>query len=172
MLKIEPPDFKFCPMCATQLSIREEEGAKRRHCLGCKWVYYPHVACSACGVAIRDGEVLLVKRAREPYTDTWMFPAGFVSFGEHPSETVVREVQEETGYAVKVIRLVDVLQVDDDPRDMGHFAFMYEVEVSGELKIGDLEENSEVKWWSLSFLPTIGWHSHREILTRLGTSVI
>lgn len=80
--------------------------------------------------------------ARNPHEDTWMFPAGFVSFGEHPKETVVRELQEETGLNAKVVKLIDVIQVDDDPRSLGHFGFFYAVTVTGKIKPTDKEENS------------------------------
>jgi ADP-ribose pyrophosphatase YjhB (NUDIX family) len=167
MLDISPPDYKFCPFCGSGLEDKDEERRRYKYCHKCNWIYYPHVAASAGGVAIQNGRVLLVKRAREPYKDTWMVPAGFVSFGEHPEETVVREVKEETGLSAKVIKLLRVYQVDDDPRNMGHFAFMYEVEASGQIKIQDTEENQEAGWFELNNLPPIGWKGHQELLNSL-----
>lgn len=167
MLKINPPDYKFCPFCGKILASKLEEGHTFKHCQNCNWTYYPHVGAAACGVAIRNGKVLLVKRARDPYKDTWMFPAGFVSFGEHPQDTVVREVREETGYQAKVIRLIDVVQVDDDPRSLGHFGFFYEVTVTGNIKPTDKEENSDIGWFNLQNLPHIGWHGHQNIIKKL-----
>lgn len=38
----------------------------------------------------------------------WMLPGGGVEHGEDPCATVVREVLEETGYAVTVDRLLEV----------------------------------------------------------------
>ncbi len=168
MLEIRPPEYKFCPFCGNELDEVLMEGRQFKHCEKDNWTYFPHVGQAACGVAVRDGKVLLVKRAREPYKGSWMFPAGFVSFGEHPSETVVRELEEETGYKAKVIKLLDIIQVDDDPRSMGHFGFFYDVSLSGEMILNDKEENLDIDWFDLNDLPEIGWHSHKQILSRLG----
>lgn len=168
MQNIKPPDYKYCPFCANPIGTIVLEEKLFKHCEVCNWTYFPHVAAAANGLAIREGKVLLVKRARAPYKDTWMMPAGFVSFGEHPEETVVREFKEETGYEAKVIKLVDIIQVEDDPRSMGHFAFFYEIFVTGEMGIIDKEENSDINWFELSALPKIGWHTHIKILEKYG----
>lgn len=105
MLDIQPPDFKFCPFCGRKLKIKIEEEKKRKFCSFCNWTYYPHVAVSAAAIIVRKNKVLMVKRAREPYKNTWMFPAGFIDFGEHPLETLKREVWEETGLKVKKAKL-------------------------------------------------------------------
>ena len=168
MLKILPPDFKFCPMCGEKLGVFEEESVERKRCPKCEWIYYPHVECGATGVEVKNGKILLVKRMREAHKNTWVLPSGFVDFGEHPSETVVREMKEETGYDAEVVRFLDVLQVDDDPRCMGLFEFFYEMRVRGEMKTADGEEISEVKWWDLDSLSNVKAHGHREILKRIG----
>jgi len=46
-------------------------------------------------------EVLLVKRRDVPI---WVLPGGGVEKGESLSEAVIREVQEETGYLVRVLK--------------------------------------------------------------------
>ncbi|MEV6522038.1 NUDIX domain-containing protein [Longispora sp. NPDC051575] len=60
---------------------------------------------SAYGVVVRDGRVLLVPIARTEVSGEvglWILPGGGVEHGEHPEEAVVRELAEETGYAVRV----------------------------------------------------------------------
>ncbi len=164
-LQIEPPDFIHCPFCGKRLDEREEEGKARKYCGDCKWTYYPHVAASSCAAIVNNGKILLVKRNREPYKGTWMFPAGFVDFGEHPADTVVREVKEEVGLEVASLRLLDVIQVDDDPRSMGQFGFFYRVTTKdNDVKNNDNGENSEIGWFDLDDLPLIGWHSHKKIV--------
>jgi len=101
MLKIKPPNYQFCPFCGKKLEIKDEEGEKRKFCSSCNWTYYPHVHSAVAAVIVSQGKALMVKRAREPFKDTWMFPAGFVDFGEHPLETLKREVKEETGLKVE-----------------------------------------------------------------------
>jgi ADP-ribose pyrophosphatase YjhB (NUDIX family) len=61
----------------------------------------------ACSAAIRDSEqrILLTKR-----TDNrqWCLPGGHLEAGESVTEGVVREVKEETGLDIEVLRLTGV----------------------------------------------------------------
>src|SRR4030042_5511761 len=144
MLKIKPPDYQFCPFCGKKLGIRIEEGKERKYCASCHWTYYPQVNQTVAALVVKDNRVLLVQRRREPYKGTWMFPAGFVEFGEHPLETLKREVKEETGLMVKKVCLMDILQTKDDPRAPGHVSIFYRTEVlNGPLKNDD-EENQDI----------------------------
>jgi len=59
------------------------------------------------GVVFRDDGILLVN---ERVDDAWTLPGGWAEVGESPSESVVREVREESGFetrAVKVVALLD-----------------------------------------------------------------
>jgi mutator protein MutT len=61
------------------------------------------------GCLIQDGKVLLVQRDEEECKDAhmkWEFPGGKVDFGETPEQAIVREFEEETGYRVKVEKLL------------------------------------------------------------------
>jgi len=58
------------------------------------------------GVAVRDGELLLVRRGRGPGAGAWSVPGGRVHVGEELHEAVVREVAEETGLDVVVERFL------------------------------------------------------------------
>ncbi|MBM3205445.1 NUDIX hydrolase, partial [Candidatus Shapirobacteria bacterium] len=132
MLMISPPDYQFCPFCSKKLSIRLEENKKRKYCASCSWTYYPRVALAAAAIIIRRDKVLLVKRGKQPYKGTWMFPAGFVDFGETPWEAIVREVKEETDLKAKEGKLLEVLQNKDDTRESGHLTFFYQVTAQGQ----------------------------------------
>lgn len=48
-------------------------------------------------MAVVDGAVLLVRRARAPQAGRWSVPGGHVEPGETPEAAVVRELLEETG---------------------------------------------------------------------------
>lgn len=52
---------------------------------------------------VRDGRILLV---RERSDGRWAMPGGWADVGDRPSETAVRETLEESGFAVRVVRLV------------------------------------------------------------------
>jgi ADP-ribose pyrophosphatase YjhB (NUDIX family) len=57
------------------------------------------------GAVFRDNAVLLV---RERVDGRWTLPGGWADPGDTPSETVEREVGEESGYAVRATRLAAV----------------------------------------------------------------
>jgi 8-oxo-dGTP pyrophosphatase MutT (NUDIX family) len=53
-------------------------------------------AVSVKGVAVRDGQVLLLENERAE----WELPGGKLELGEDPPACVVREIAEETGWQV------------------------------------------------------------------------
>jgi ADP-ribose pyrophosphatase YjhB (NUDIX family) len=168
MLNIKPPNFRYCPFCGNKLVTREDiDGVMRKYCARDDWTYYPHVFDSAVPVITKGEKVLLVKRAIEPHHSTWNLPGGFVEYGEHPEETVVREIKEETGLKAVNPKLIEVFQSIDDPRAPGHLIFFYKVKVEGKTENTDNKENQGINWFSLDKLPQIGWESHKYMLKKL-----
>jgi 8-oxo-dGTP diphosphatase len=55
---------------------------------------------------MRDGQLLLLRRANEPWLGRWDIPGGFCEPDEHPVETAVREAREECGFEVEVTGLL------------------------------------------------------------------
>ncbi|QXM05604.1 NUDIX hydrolase [Crassaminicella indica] len=103
---------------------------------------------AAIGIVIKDNEILLVKRRWHPMV--WSPPGGFLDPGETHTETVVREVWEETGIKCKVIEKIYDF-VYDNGYDKSHvhvYACKY---ISGELKCSF--ESSDVKWFPIGHLP-------------------
>ena len=93
------------------------------------------------GVVLRDGAVLLVKRAREPLAGQWSLPGGAVELGETLEQAVVRELQEETGLSVRVLGFVEAFERitrDEAERLRYHYVLLdYLCEpVSGSLQAG------------------------------------
>jgi 8-oxo-dGTP diphosphatase len=80
---------------------------------------YPDRPISGVGVVVlRDNEVLMIKRGREPRIGQWSIPGGKQKIGETWRETAAREVREETGVEIEVIGIVDVVDAivrDGDP---------------------------------------------------------
>lgn len=61
------------------------------------------------GAVIRQGRILLVQESADGH---WTMPGGWADVGEAPAAMVVREVLEESGYQVRVDRLVAVLDAN------------------------------------------------------------
>jgi 8-oxo-dGTP diphosphatase len=60
------------------------------------------------------GEVLLIRRAKEPRKGQWSLPGGKLEFGETLIDGVRREVREETGLEVEILGLIDVAETIRD----------------------------------------------------------
>lgn len=60
-------------------------------------------------VVLRGDEVLLIQRGTAPRLGEWSIPGGRQHWGETVRETAIREVAEETGLAVTLHGLLDVI---------------------------------------------------------------
>ncbi|MCX5557729.1 NUDIX hydrolase [Streptomyces sp. NBC_00038] len=63
---------------------------------------------AAYAICVRDGELLLACGREDDGTPEWMLPGGGMDHGEDPYDTVVREVEEETGYVFEATGLLGV----------------------------------------------------------------
>jgi len=70
------------------------------------------IPCVGAVISNGNGDLLLVKRAHAPAQGTWSLPGGRVESGETYEQAVVREVQEETGLTVEVVREVGTIERD------------------------------------------------------------
>jgi ADP-ribose pyrophosphatase YjhB (NUDIX family) len=70
----------------------------------------PRVGVSTL-VRDRAGEVLLVRRGKQPFLGTWSLPGGHVEPGERLADAAVREVDEETGLAISGLSRIDVAEI-------------------------------------------------------------
>jgi ADP-ribose pyrophosphatase YjhB (NUDIX family) len=66
------------------------------------------------GAVFRGDWILLV---RERSHGKWSLPGGWVDVGESPSEAVVREIREETGYDTRAVKLVGLYDRDKHARE-------------------------------------------------------
>ncbi len=70
-------------------------------------------------VIILNGKIVLIKRKNPPYQGMFALPGGFVDIGETTEEATAREVLEETGLLIEIIKLLGVYSAPlRDPR--GH----------------------------------------------------
>ena len=70
----------------------------------------PLIPCVGAVVRDEQGRVLLIQRGREPGRGRWSVPGGRVEIGEADEAAVAREVAEETGLRVEVVRYVGSVQ--------------------------------------------------------------
>jgi len=95
----------------------------------------PQVAVGAI-VVDSEGRVLLVQRGRPPGEGLWSLPGGRVERGETLRDALTREVREETGLAIEVGPLAEVVERMGDDY---HFVILDYVArvIGGTLRAGD-----------------------------------
>ena len=107
----------------------------------------PYRAVSAA--IVRDGKVLLVRRARHPALNLYTLPGGAVETGETLAEAAAREVREETALEIDVIGLAghrEVIVRDAEGRVERHFVIMCHAARwrAGEIVLND--ELDDARW--------------------------
>ena len=130
--------MRYCSECGARLGYKAMEGRRRAYCPRCGKVFYEQLKVGAGCLVEREGRLLLLRRARAPFEGKWNLPAGYVEIDEEPSETAVRETEEETGLQVEVGELVGLYFFDDDPRGNG-LLIVYRCKVVG----GEMRETAE-----------------------------
>lgn len=82
------------------------------------------IAVGASALVVnKKGEVLLTQRHD---LRVWVFPGGGINKNEAPAEAAKREVEEETGLKVKIVRLVAVYFNDHFLKKTVNFFFLAE----------------------------------------------
>jgi ADP-ribose pyrophosphatase YjhB (NUDIX family) len=118
----------------------------------------PYLAVSAA--IMREGKLLVVRRARPPATGLFSLPGGVVELGETLTEALVREIAEETGMSIEPLALAgfrETIVRDRDDRVERHFVILCFAArwQAGEPDLN--EELSEARWIEpaeLAGLPT------------------
>ena len=97
------PLFRFCPRCGREMPAPEgpTERIVYQECSACGAFHYRNAKPTASGLLVRNGKLLLGRRAVNPFRGWWHVPGGFLEPWEHPEEGVARELLEETGLRVR-----------------------------------------------------------------------
>jgi 8-oxo-dGTP diphosphatase len=94
-------------------------------------------------------EVILIRRAQEPFMEKLAFPGGHVDEGERPVDAAAREGHEEIGIKFRADELELLMILDEpgrDPRPGHDFSVSFLVNLHGsELRLEDLKAASDAK---------------------------
>jgi ADP-ribose pyrophosphatase YjhB (NUDIX family)/predicted GIY-YIG superfamily endonuclease len=159
LLKAAPTPDRFCPRCGGSLETmaRPGDNRPRQVCTVCGRVHYQNAKPCTGALITRDGRVLLVKRAVQPFLGYWDIPGGFLEEDEHPEAGAIREIREETGLEVRLTRLFGLYvdrYSDDDANDVGDYClniyFLAEV-AGGQERPAD--DAADLAWFAPDELP-------------------
>jgi 8-oxo-dGTP diphosphatase len=144
---------------------------------GPRWKLVRNAPCAEVLLTRGESDVLLIRRAHEPFRGCWGLPGGFVEYGEHPADAARREVLEEVDVHA---RLTEVLGVYNDPHLDDIAAVLVFIGTTDGIPRADLHEVSEARWFSADELSDVGpmapgmddrlgdWARHRAGATPLG----
>jgi 8-oxo-dGTP diphosphatase len=106
-------------------------------------------------LVLKDGKVLLSKRSKHlSEGGKWGLAGGFMERDETIKEAVHREVLEETGWEIKDLTLLTVIDNPNRPNeDRQNVDFIFFAKA--DKKVGEPDdESTEQKWFDLDALPT------------------
>ncbi len=157
--------YRFCPFCKTELIEAKLDGMTRLKCAdsACDFIYYQNPVPAAGAILVEEGKILLVKRAHPPAIGDWCIPAGYMEWNEHPEETAIRELKEETGLDIKLTGFFEVYSGDDDPRSNAVLILYLADRVGGKLEA--MDDALEVAYFGFNKLPdNIAFEAHIKAL--------
>jgi mutator protein MutT len=122
------------------------------------------------GAVVRDGQLLLVRRASRHGRGNWQLPGGFIEPDETIEQAVVREVREETGVTAQVEAVLGLRSRYDAESGNGVYIVLLlspvsgkptadgcEVDHAGYFKLEQIRE--------LSPLPPVNWEIAQRVLS-------
>lgn len=113
------------------------------------------------GICRHENKILLIKKARGPYTGLYDLPGGSPEENETFEETLIREIKEETNFSVTQItnqRQLSVIFSDFTPQSgkkgvLKHDAVLFDVTVEGEIsQDGDGLDSNGAVWIDIDIL--------------------
>jgi ADP-ribose pyrophosphatase YjhB (NUDIX family) len=92
------------------------------------------------GVVFRDEKILLVQEAQD---GLWTLPGGWADPNESPSESVTREVWEESGFATRSVKLLAVFDRAKHNHVPLHPFHVYKLFIRCEIESGEARPSME-----------------------------
>ncbi|MEK3888287.1 NUDIX hydrolase [Bacillus sp. FSL K6-3431] len=118
------------------------------------------------GVVFQDEKILMV---RENYDQHWALPGGFCDIGLSPSENVVKEIKEESGYDVvptRIIALLDSYKHPHPPQAYHYYKiFILCEKIGGAANIG--VETNDIDFFAEDQLPPLSENRNTESQIKL-----
>jgi ADP-ribose pyrophosphatase YjhB (NUDIX family) len=105
------------------------------------------------GAVIREGKILLIQ---EQADGRWAMPGGWADIGDFPAETVKREVREESGFNVRVDKVIAVIDANHvSPLEFYHaYKIIFQCSIKDGLPTTS-NETLAVDFFAMDALPSL-----------------
>lgn len=105
--------MKYCSQCGAPVirKVPPGDNLPRFVCEACQAIHYQNPKIVAGCIPEWNGSILLCRRAIEPRSGLWTFPAGFMEIGESTEQAALRETLEEAHADVEIASLYAVFSL-------------------------------------------------------------
>lgn len=97
---------KFCINCGSPLIKLTIESHFHYECTSCAYIHWLNSRPCVDAIIVQEKNILLTQRGIEPHKGKWDLPGGFLELGEHPVEGLHREIAEELGAKVEIVKFI------------------------------------------------------------------
>lgn len=113
-----------------------------------------------------ENKILLVKRNTRPFVGYWALPGGRMDPGETLEQTIIREVKEETGLEVKIVKVLGeyVEKGVKDDVEYEYYPTCFVVLPLSSEWIRQESEIQEIRLFSLDALPAALAFEHEKMI--------
>ena len=156
--------FRFCPLCGSSMISFTEGGFPREKCGRCGWVHYHNPRPTVSAIIAKDKKILLSHRLADPFKGMWDLPGGFMEERESPEDGMKREIKEELGIEIEILKLIGVFGPTSYPfggQDGYNTDIYYEAKiVSGEPAAMTGSDVMEIDWFNPYKLPPMAFETN------------
>jgi ADP-ribose pyrophosphatase YjhB (NUDIX family) len=161
-------EYKFCPRCGGSLTVAHPNGdieePEQPICQACGFIFWQNSKPCAGVLVVRDGHLLLVKRAFAPYKGWWDIPGGFLKEGEHPEAGARRELLEETGLDIRLTGMVGIIMDTYGGTGDATLNVFYTGEITGGLELAG-SDAVVLRWFPAQAIPrNVAFACNREAI--------
>lgn len=150
--------YKYCPLCASELSENNLSNRNRLHCSApeCSYVLWDNPVPVLAAIVEHEDKIILAHNKSWP-DGVYSVITGFLEKGENPEQGVLREVTEELGLQGEIADFIGIYVF----RRMNQLILAYYVKAMGIIKLNEeltgikKIEKSKLKGWSFGTGPAV-----------------